>query len=86
MSRHATNLRREERTSSSHDSSDSDADTVERFAFKNGISRSQAYLEIRAGRLIARKVGTRTIITREDGAAWRSALPRLIPAGQEAAS
>jgi hypothetical protein len=56
-----------------------DADSVEAFAVKHDISRAKAYMEIRAGRLIARKVGTRTIITREDGEAWRRSLPALTP-------
>jgi len=53
------------------------ADSVERFAAKHAISRAQTYLEIAAGRLIARKVGSRTIITREDAARWRRALPKM---------
>ena len=52
------------------------ADSVKRFADKNGISRAQAYKEIGTGRLIARKVGARTIITHEDAAKWRRALPK----------
>ena len=52
------------------------ADNVKRFADKNGISRAQAYKEIGAGRLTARKVGARTIITHEDAAKWRRALPK----------
>jgi hypothetical protein len=52
------------------------ADSVKRFADKNGISRAQAYKEIGAGRLTARKVGARTIITHEDAAKWRRALPK----------
>ena len=52
------------------------ADTVERFAEKNAISRAQAWKELAAGRLIGRKVGARTIITHEDAAAWRRALPK----------
>jgi hypothetical protein len=56
---------------------ESDAHSVDEFARKNSISRSQIYEEIAAGRLIARKVGSRTIITREDGASWRRALPTM---------
>src|SRR5262252_818680 len=58
------------------------ADSIERFAAKNAISRAQAYKEIAAGRLIARKVASRTIITREDAARWRRAysIPTLWPA------
>ena len=61
---------------SSHDEHDG-ADSIERFAAKNAISRAQAYKEIAAGRLIARKVASRTIITREDAARWRRALPKI---------
>jgi hypothetical protein len=66
-----------------HDEHDG-ADSVERFAAKNGISRSQAYKEITAGRLTARKVGSRTIVTREDAAKWRRALPKV--SGKDAAN
>jgi hypothetical protein len=52
------------------------ADSVERFAEKNAISRAQAFVEIASGRLIARKVGSRTIITQEDAAKWRKSLPK----------
>ena len=61
---------------SPHDEQDG-ADSVARFAAKHAISRAQTYLEIAAGRLIARKVGSRTIITREDAAMWRRALPKM---------
>jgi hypothetical protein len=54
--------------------------TVARFALSHSISRAQAYKEIAAGRLTARKVGSRTIITSEDAAAWRRALPKATPA------
>ena len=56
------------------------ASTVAEFANAHNISRSQAYLEISAGRLVARKVGSRTLITAEDAAAWRQSLPKLTPA------
>jgi hypothetical protein len=53
--------------------------TVDEFARRHRISRSQAYKEIASGRLSARKIGSRTVITAEDAASWRSSLPRLIP-------
>jgi hypothetical protein len=53
------------------------ASRVEQFASDHNISRAQAYKEIAAGRLIARKVGTRTVITEEDARAWRRALPKM---------
>jgi hypothetical protein len=51
--------------------------SVPEFAEAHDISRSQTYNEINEDRLIARKVGTRTIITDEDAEAWRRALPRM---------
>jgi hypothetical protein len=54
-----------------------DAFSVELFASRHNISRSKVYGEIRAGRLIARKVGDRTIILAEDGRAWRENLPKV---------
>jgi hypothetical protein len=50
--------------------------SVERFAVAHDISRSQTFKEINEGRLPARKVGSRTIITREDAAKWRLKLPK----------
>jgi hypothetical protein len=45
-----------------------------------GIGRTKLYEEIAAGRLIARKLGTRgTIILAEDAAAWARSLPVLTP-------
>jgi hypothetical protein len=52
------------------------ADSVDRFAEKHDISRAQAFKEISEGRLVARKVGSRTIITHEDAAKWRRSLPK----------
>jgi hypothetical protein len=52
---------------------------VEVFAARNDISRSQAFKEIAAGRLVALKVGSRTIITVEAERAWRRALPKAVP-------
>ena len=42
-----------------------------------GISRSKAYEEIAAGRLIARKCGSRTLITYASAQAWLTSLPAL---------
>jgi hypothetical protein len=55
---------------------DRDGFSVAEFARRNDISRTTAYQEISSGRLVARKVRTRTIITREDAMAWRMNLPR----------
>jgi hypothetical protein len=55
------------------------------WARENGISRSQAYEEAKAGRLIVRKVGNASIVTDEDGAAWRRSLPKMNSAESSAA-
>ena len=66
---------------SSHDGHGG-AFTVEQFAAKYAISRAQAYKEIAAGRLTARKVGSRTIIRHEDAAKWCRALPKVSVNGE----
>jgi len=45
------------------------------FVRTHSISRTQAYREIGSGRLVASKVGKRTVITAENAAAWRAMLP-----------
>ena len=50
---------------------------IEEFAHRNSISRAQVYIELKAGRLNARKVGCATLITIEDEDAWLSALPTM---------
>lgn len=49
--------------------------SINEFAAANSISRTQAYREITSGRLIASKVGKRTVITAENAANWRASLP-----------
>ncbi|MBP1092995.1 hypothetical protein [Bradyrhizobium diazoefficiens] len=50
---------------------------VDEFAARNSISRAQVYIELKEGRLNARKVGSATLITVEDESAWLAALPTL---------
>jgi hypothetical protein len=38
---------------------------------------TSAYAEIKAGRLIARKCGNRTLIAKADERAWLNSLPKL---------
>ena len=52
---------------------------IEEFAHRNSISRAQVYIELKAGRLNARKVGSATLITIEDENAWLGALPAMKP-------
>ena len=52
---------------------------IEEFAHRNSISRAQVYIELKTGRLNARKVGSATLITVEDENAWLAALPAMNP-------
>lgn len=51
--------------------------SIQQFGKENGISRATVYREISAGRLEARKVGRRTVITRAAGDAWLGSLPKF---------
>jgi hypothetical protein len=61
------------------DEKSSGAESIESFAVRHGICRATVYNEIAAGKLVARKVRTKTVITSEDGRAWRNNLPKLQP-------
>jgi len=52
---------------------------IPEFAQRNGISRAQVYVELKEGRLNARKVGSATLITVEDESAWLASLPQIKP-------
>ena len=45
-----------------------------------GVGRSFLYEEIKAGRLIVRKAGRRSLILAEDAAIWLASLPKIAPA------
>lgn len=47
------------------------------FARRNAIGLTKTYQEIKAGRLIAYKCGSRTIITVQEERAWLMRLPKL---------
>jgi len=47
------------------------------FGKKHNVSRTTIYNEIKSGRLKAKKLGGRTIITAEDERAWLDSLPVL---------
>jgi excisionase family DNA binding protein len=49
--------------------------SIDDFAERYGPGRTKTYEEIRSGRLRARKIGTRTIITEDDAEEWLSRLP-----------
>jgi hypothetical protein len=56
------------------------AHSIEEMAARYDSSRTAIKEEIRAGRLVARKFGRRTIILDEDERAWANSLPRVQPA------
>jgi hypothetical protein len=53
------------------------ASVVDQFCERNQICRDTFYKEVRRGRLRARKIGRKTIVTPEDEAAWKASLPLL---------
>ena len=53
--------------------------TIEGFMASYGVSRNRVYDEINKGRLIARRLGGRTMIARDDADAWLAALPAHQP-------
>jgi hypothetical protein len=53
------------------------------FARRNGIGVTKTYQEIKTGRLVALKCGSRTIITVEEERAWLSRLPKLAGGGHQ---
>jgi len=53
--------------------------SLNEFARQNAIGLTTVRREIKAGRLAARKVGRRTIITAEDAKAWQERSPKVQP-------
>ncbi|RVE90690.1 DNA-binding protein [Sinorhizobium meliloti] len=51
--------------------------SVKEFLTWAGLSKTSFYNEVNAGRLAARKIGRKTVITAEDAAAWRASLPAV---------
>src|SRR5271168_1759140 len=60
--------------------------SIERLGKECDISRSMIYEEIAAGRLIARKIGRRTIVRRSDALLWLRSLPPLDPTERNGAT
>jgi hypothetical protein len=50
------------------------ARTVKQFCLDYGIGKTFTYAEIKAGRLRARKIGSKTLILHEDSEAWARSL------------
>jgi excisionase family DNA binding protein len=53
--------------------------SIEDVTKASGLGRSKVYEEIRDGRLLARKVGKRTLILMADLKAWLEAFPPITP-------
>jgi hypothetical protein len=68
-----------ERQISRHHRSDRLGYSIARLAKMTDLSRSLLYEEIAAGRLLARKAGRRTIITRRDAIRWLRSLHPMRP-------
>jgi len=64
----------------------SNAYSLDEFARVNDIALTTVRREIESGRLVARKIGRRTIITPEDATAWRDHLPRVQPRERQSAN
>jgi excisionase family DNA binding protein len=53
--------------------------SVHEAAKSAGVGRTKVFEEIRSGRLVARKVGRRTIVMAEDLETWLKSLPKRMP-------
>jgi len=52
-------------------------ETPREFCLSNKIGMTRFYEEINTGRLVARKLGRKTLIAKEAAQAWRDALPAM---------
>lgn len=52
--------------------------TVKEFCHQYGIGQTQFYEEVKEKRLTVRKVGRKSLITRDDAEIWLRSLPTLI--------
>ena len=57
--------------------------TIEQFRTAWSTGRTKIYEEIKSGRLIAHKVGNKTIILEPDAERWARSLPKLSTAKSE---
>jgi excisionase family DNA binding protein len=51
--------------------------SIEEFCRRYGLGRTKVYEEIKLGRLRARKIGRRTIVTQDDAENWLQHLPPM---------
>jgi hypothetical protein len=55
---------------------------ISAFCLLAGVGRQLVYDEINAGRLVAKKIGRRTLILRADAERWLAAAPAIRPAAE----
>ncbi len=60
--------------------------SLDQFCENNSISRATAYREISLGRLEARKIGRKTVVTKAAEKAWQDALPKFSTSRASAAA
>lgn len=60
--------------------------TLQAIADRHGLSYSTVYREARAGRLVARKCGERTLVTEQDEKAWLDAMPKALQSAESVAA
>jgi len=63
-----------------------EAMTIQEFGRRYSLCHASVYVEIRAGRLTACKIGGKTVILREDAERWVANLPRIKPASRTLAA
>lgn len=56
--------------------------SLDEFCAWVSIGRSKVYSEVRAGRLVLRKIGRKSVITVADAEAWLEQLPKIGKSGR----
>ena len=69
-----------------HADAHTEAFSIDEFCLRYGVGRQLVYDEINSGRLVAKKVGRRTIIPRLNGEGWLNSLPTIKPKKVEEAA
>lgn len=52
--------------------------SIAQFSKEYGVGRTKTYEELKSGRLHARKLGNRTLITEDDAEEWLCHLPKMV--------
>jgi excisionase family DNA binding protein len=67
-------------------SDDTAALTIDEFCRAYRVCRETCYREVRAGRLLAKKLGRKTLVLKSDAEAWAAALPELRTGARQASA